>query len=94
MKQLAWAEKHEKRIWNYIAEQKLLFSTDKIEIRKFVGDGPYTSIFTDVSAPRAGAFVGFKIVDSFMDNNKGVTLKQLMEEADSRKILSGAKYNP
>ncbi len=92
-KQLVWADKHEQKIWNYIAEQKLLFSTDKMEIRKLTGDGPYTSIFTDISAPRAGAFIGFKIVDNFMLNNN-VSLKELMEEKDSRKILARAKYNP
>ncbi len=93
-KQLLWATKHEGKIWNYIAEKKILFSTDKTEIRKFTGDGPYTAIFTDVSAPRAGAFVGFKIVENYMRNNKQITLNALMEEKDARKILSGAKYNP
>ena len=51
------------------AQQKLLYSTDYSEIRKFTGDGPYTTIFTDVSAPRAGVFVGFKIVEHYMKNN-------------------------
>ncbi len=92
--QLTWANKHENKIWNYIAEQRLLFSTEKKDIRKFVGDGPYTSIFTDVSAPRAGAFIGFKIVDKYMSHNPETTLKKLLEEEDARKILAGAKYNP
>jgi len=93
-KQLSWAKKHESKVWNYIAERKILFSTDKNEIRKFVGDGPYTSIFTDVSAPRVGAFIGFRIVEDFMNKNNKITLKELMLEKDARKILSAAKYNP
>lgn len=93
-RQLAWAEKYENKIWSYIAEQKLLFSSDQNEIRKMTGDGPYTSAFTDVSAPRAGCFIGYKIVEKYMDNNKNLTLKDLMEEKNARKILEGAKYNP
>ncbi|NPA44861.1 MAG: hypothetical protein GXO49_04940 [Chlorobi bacterium] len=93
-KQLSWAVKYETKIWNYIAEKRLLFSTDKNEIRKFVGDAPYTSIFADVSAPRAGAFIGFKIVENYMIKNPKISLKELMEEKDARKILAGAKYNP
>lgn len=93
-KQMSWAQRHEKRIWNYIADQQLLFTTDKLEIRKFTGDGPYTSIFTDVSAPRAGSYVGFKIVESYMKNNSNVSLKELMEDPDSRTMLAEAKYNP
>jgi len=92
-RQLAWAEKYENKIWSYIAEQKLLFSADSKEIRKMTGDGPYTSVFTDVSAPRAGSFIGYKIVEKYMNNNT-VSLKDLMEENDERKILAGAKYNP
>lgn len=93
-RQLAWAEKYENKIWSYIAEQKLLFSSDQTEIRKMTGDGPYTSAFTDVSAPRAGCFIGYKIVEKYMNNNKNLSLKDLMEEKDARKILEQAKYNP
>ncbi|NPA68068.1 MAG: hypothetical protein GXO50_05605 [Chlorobi bacterium] len=93
-RQLAWAEKYENKIWSYIAAQKLLYSVDRTEIRKFTGDGPYTSAFTDVSAPRAGSFIGYKIVEKYMKNNPDVSLKDLMEEQDERKILAGAKYNP
>ncbi len=94
VRQLVWAEKYENKIWSYIAEQKLLFSSDQTEIRKMTGDGPYTSAFTDVSAPRAGCFIGYKIVEKYMDNHKELTLKDLMEEKDERKILEEAKYNP
>ncbi len=93
-RQLHWAEKYENKIWSYIVEQKLLFSSEQSEIRKLTGDGPYTSVFTDVSAPRAGSFIGYKIVEKYMKNNKNVSLKELMEEKDERKILAGAKYNP
>ncbi len=93
-RQLDWAERYENKIWSYIAEQKLLFSSKQSEIRKMTGDGPYTSAFTDVSAPRAGSFIGYKIVEKYMKNNENLSLKDLMEETDERKILAGAKYNP
>ncbi len=93
-KQLAWAKKYEKNIWSYIAQKKLLFSSDNNEIRKMTGDAPYTSAFTDASAPRAGTYVGYKIVEKYMENNKSLHLKDLMLEKDARKILQEAKYNP
>jgi len=93
-KQLAWANKHEKKVWNYIAEKKMIYTTDQNDIRKFVGDGPYTSVFTDVSAPRAGSYIGYKIVNSYMNKNSEISLKELMENNDGRKILSASKYNP
>ncbi len=93
-RQLAWAGQYEQKIWNYIAEKQLLYSSDRLEINKLTGEGPYTTVFGDVSAPRAGVYVGYGIVFNYMKNNSGVSLKQLMEEKDAGRILAGAKYNP
>jgi hypothetical protein len=93
-KQLAWANQYEQKIWNYIAEKQLLYTNDKLEIGKLTNEGPYTTVFREPSAPRAGVFVGYKIVLSYMQNNTKVNLKQLMEEKDTGKLLAGAKYNP
>ncbi len=93
-KQLDWAERNEKNIWNYLVNSKLLFNDQKLEIKKYVGDGPFTVPFTNVSAPKAGAFVGFKIVESYMNNNPKITIEDLFNETDANKILSTAKYNP
>jgi hypothetical protein len=93
-KQMAWANQFEQKIWNYIAENQLLYINEKTEISKLISEGPYTSVFTDVSAPRSGVFIGYKIVFNYMKNNKKLSLKELMEENDAGKILASAKYNP
>lgn len=93
-KQLNWANKFENKVWNYIAEKRILYSTDQNEIRKFIGEGPYTSIFTDSSAPRAGAYIGFKIVENYMNRNPKISLKDLMGTHNAREILTASKYNP
>ena len=93
-KQLDWANANENNIWNYMTQEKLLFSTKPSEIVKYTGEGPFTVPFSKKSAPRAAVFVAYKIVKSYMDNNTDISLKTLMEENDSRKILSKAKYNP
>jgi hypothetical protein len=93
-KQWDWANQYEKKVWNYIAEHQLLYTNDKIEIGKMTGEGPYTTVFRESSAPRAAVFIGYKIVLNYMNNNPKVSLKQLMEENDPSKLLAGAKYNP
>ena len=93
-KQLSWAERNQENIWNYMTEAKLLFSTNKSEIKKHVGDGPFTVSFANISAPRAGVFIGYKIVSSFMRKNKNISLYELMKTDDATNILSNAKYNP
>jgi hypothetical protein len=92
--QFGWAEHNEDKMWGYLIENNLLFSTDALTIRKMVGDGPFTTLFANNSAPRAGAFLGWKIVQKYMENNPDITLAELMENTDYQGILNSAKYKP
>lgn len=92
--QMSWAEHNEGKVWAYLVENQLLFSTDAMTIRKMIGDGPFTSLFANNSAPRAGAFIGWKIVHKYMDRHPDVSLKQLMENTNYQGILNSAKYKP
>jgi hypothetical protein len=93
-KQMDFCNDNEKRIWEYLVSHDLLFSTDGFMIRKFTGEAPFTSYFTEESPGRAVVWSGFRIVESYMRNNPGVSLKDLMAMTDCQAILSGAKYKP
>jgi len=93
-KQLYWANKNEEKVWSYFIENKLLFSTKVIDIRKIVGDAPFTSTFSNNSAPRIGVFIGRKIIHSYMNENPEITLKELMNNNNYQQILNKAKYKP
>jgi hypothetical protein len=92
--QYEWAEYNERKMWAYLIENKLLFSTDELTIRKMTGDGPFTTLFANNSAPRAGAFIGWKIVHRFMKKNPEIGLKELMTNNDFQGILNAAAYKP
>lgn len=93
-KQLDWAQRNEANIWNHLAEDKLLFSTNRMKIRQYTETAPFTIPLSDASAPRAAVFVAYRIVLSYMKNNPKISLKTLMEEEDYQKILSSANYHP
>ncbi len=92
--QLGWCIKNEKRIWTYLIENNLLFSSDYMEIKRYTDHGPFTSDFSKESPARTGIWMGWQIVKAYMNNNKNVTLKKLMHENDSQKILNLSKYKP
>lgn len=92
--QFEWADYNEDKMWEYIIDSQLLFSTDALTIRKMTGDGPFTTLFANNSAPRAGAFLGWKIVQNYMKYNDDVTLPELMQDADYQGILNKARYKP
>jgi hypothetical protein len=93
-RQMSFCKDGEGVIWEYLVSNDLLFSTDSFMIRKFTGEAPFTSYFTEDSPGRAVVWTGFRIIERFMHNNPDVTLQQLMEMSDCQAILTGAKYKP
>ena len=92
--QWKWAEKYEKDNWAAFIENKLLFDNDYKKFIKLVSDGPNSPGFALESAPKLGAYFGWKIVKAYMEKNKSITLSQLMIEQDAQKILEMSKYKP
>jgi len=99
-KQLEWCEKFEKDMWTYLVENKLLFETKQLEIRKFTEDAPFTAAFVSTNPKaikppaRAVVWLARQIVDNYMERNEKITIFDLMAENDALKIVNGAKYKP
>ncbi len=92
--QLDFCSMNEKEMWKFMVEQKKLFLTDKLVISQYIKEGPFTKDFSRESPGRSGIWIGYRIVASYMKNNKELTLPDLMNETDYLKILNLSKYNP
>ncbi|MCI0522779.1 MAG: hypothetical protein L0Y37_03900 [Bacteroidales bacterium] len=93
-RQLEFCTTNEGAFWEYLISRDMLFSTDGFLIRKFTGEAPFTSYFSEESPGRAVVWTGFRIIERYMRNNPSVSLPDLMEMTDCQTILTGAKYNP
>jgi len=91
---LSFCQANEKSMWAYLVAKKLLFSTDRFTIDKFILEGPFTSDFGRESPGRAAVWLGYRIVSEYMSENSDVTLQDLMEERDYMRILNLSAYNP
>lgn len=92
--QLEWSRNNEGKIWAFIIENQLLFSSDSQGITKLLTDAPFTAGFAAESPGRLGAYMGWQIVKEYMKEADGVSLKQLMEDTDAQKILKVSKFKP
>lgn len=92
--QLEWSRKNESKIWAFIIEHQLLFSSDPQGISKLLTDAPFTSGFAAESPGRLGAYLGWQIVRAYMNEADGVTLKQLLEDTDAQHILKVSQFKP
>ncbi len=89
-----WAMSNQGKVWSYIIEKDMLFSKQNDVIRQFVDDTPFTKPFTNSSPGRMGVFIGWKIIQNFMENNPEVSLQDLMQITDSQDILNRSGYKP
>jgi hypothetical protein len=89
-----WCEIYERAIWNRIMEKRDLFKTESSVLSSYMNDGPFTAEVTQDSPGRLGLWVGWRIVDSYMRNNKDVTIHELINENDAQKILEQSFYKP
>ena len=92
--QMKFCRNNESQMWLYLVEHDLLFISDQFTIRKFTGEAPFTSYFTNESPGRAAIWLGFRIVESYMMKNQSVKLNDLMNDTDFQSILEKAKYSP
>ncbi|MBQ3895705.1 MAG: hypothetical protein II734_01185, partial [Paludibacteraceae bacterium] len=92
--QYEWCVNNEKQMWNYLIEEKRLYNTSHLVISKFVNPAPFTSEFPQESPGQAVLWLGMRIVESYMDNNKNIGLKELMAEKNAQKILEESNYKP
>lgn len=93
-KQLEFCRKNEAKMWTYLAEHKMLFTTDRMSIKRFIDDGPYTATFSEESPARTGVWIGWQIVRSYMKKNKDIKLADLMNNSDDQSILNQSGYRP
>jgi len=92
--QLKWAKENESIVWAFLIENKMLFSSEMQPVQKFILDSPFTSYFGEDSPPRLGWWIGWQIVNNFMDKNRNINLDDLMKNYDAQSVLNNSGYKP
>lgn len=99
--QVAWCEKNEALVYNFFIQNKLLYSKVALEVMPYVVDGPFARGLEPVTAPEKktpgniGTWLGYRIVAAYMDEQKNVTLKELLEnKTGAEEMLQKARYRP
>ncbi len=91
---IEWCEKNEEAIWLQLANQKVMFETNRFEISKWFVDGPFTrtaDLPQDAPA-QLGIWTGWQIVRDYMKENPEVSLQELIDEENDQRILK--YYDP
>ena len=94
-----WSIRYEANIWHKIMDQQALYKRDNLLISHYLNEAPFTTEIvsdeTDQDSPgRLGIWIGWRIVESYMEHHPEVTLQELMAEPDAQKILKLSLYQP
>nr|MDA3779870.1 hypothetical protein [Bacteroidales bacterium] len=92
--ELKWCKQNEKEMWNYLIENKLLFTTDYMTINKFINPAPFTAGFPQDSPGKAIEWLGREIIYAYMKRNSDISISELMKEDNYQKILTESRYQP
>ena len=90
--EMKWAQENEYNIWSYLTQNRLLFEKDRTKYMGFITEGPTTRGIPN-SPSRLGEYIGYKIVERYMEKNK-LGIKELLETIDMEKILKDSGYKP
>lgn len=89
---IIWCKEYESAIWDYIVDNKFLFSTKNKIAKEFTDPGPYTEAISQDSPPRIGEWIGLRIIEEFQKEHK-LSIKDLLERSPTE-IMRNSRYNP
>ena len=93
--QIKWCEENESYMWRYFIEEEMLYSADQKLITRFINPAPFSKFYLEIdneSPGQVGAWIGWQMVRSYMENNK-VSVEDLLK-TDAKEIFSKSKYKP
>lgn len=94
--EMQWAEENEKEIWSFFVERNMLYQTDPDLRRRFFDVGPFSRFglqLDNESPAQLGQYIGWKIVNQYMERNKNLSLSELIK-LDNETIFKESKYKP
>lgn len=84
---------NEEYIWSHFVENELLYETNPFEIRKYIGEAPFTDAISTKAPGRLGRWLGWNIVDDYRFN-QDEDLAVMMMESEVEKIFRQSGYRP
>jgi hypothetical protein len=91
--QLTWCAQNEADIWRFFLENTDLFTIDPDILKNYIGESPNTLGMPSGSPGNIGTWVGWKIVQKYMEGHSRLEPKDLMR-VPARTIFEDSKYKP
>jgi hypothetical protein len=88
------SRKNQDLIWARLVQDDVLFSTSHMVKQKYLGERPKTLDVGPDCPGRIAQFMGWQVVNAYMEEESDVTLPELMAQPAAPKIFRASKYKP
>ena len=88
------SRKNQDLIWARFIESEVLYSTSHVVKKDYLGERPATIQVGEKCPGRIGQWVGWQIVNKYMETHPDVSLPDLMAAEDAQKLFRESRYKP
>ena len=92
--EISGADDNEDLIWARFIQDQVLFSTNVMDKKNYLGDRPITIQVGEKCPGRIGQWVGWQIVREYMENHPEKSLPELMQMDDAQALFKDSGYKP
>lgn len=92
--EMAGVRKNQDLVWAHFIENQLLYETNHFVKKKYIDERPKTYEIGEKAPGRIATWLGWEIVKQYMDKNESVTLPELMNKTNPKKIFNASNYRP
>ncbi|GAB3986990.1 hypothetical protein GCM10028807_05580 [Spirosoma daeguense] len=79
-------------VWAHFIDNQLLFQTNPAIKQRYLNERPFTAEIGQACPGAIGRWVGWRIVGVYHDEHSGVSIADLMRNADARQIFEQSGY--
>lgn len=93
-RQMEWVEQNELNIWSFLLDLDYFYENDPRRFKKYVDPAPNTPGLPEMAPGRVANWIGYRIVEAYMNRHPEITLEQLADETDFQTIMDLSQYKP
>ena len=93
-KEIEGSRKFENLIWSRFVEDQVLFATSHVVKQKYISERPKTIEVGEECPGRIGTWIGWQIVNRYMQTHSEVSLQQLMNMKNASQLFNDSGYKP
>ena len=93
-KQVKWVDQNQLEMWAFFLKEKLFYEANSLKISKYINPSPTSPKMPEGAPGMTANYLGWKIVEAYVDKNPAMDFVDLIKEENAQKILDESKFKP